>query len=395
MKILVANAGSSSFKYELFDMTDERSLAEGQAERLGKPESRFRHQSGGKKWEWNLPIPDHRAAVEKMLSVLTDVETGPIRSGSEIQAVGHRVVHGGTRHTRPTVIDEQVLKDIRELAMYAPLHNPANAQGIEALQAAFPDVTHVAVFDTAFHHTMPPHAYLYGLDYELAEKYGIRRYGFHGTSHQYVAERAAILLGHSLMTLRLITCHIGNGTSITAVDRGRSVDTSMGMTPLQGVIMGTRSGSLDPFIAEFLMEKENLDFKGINNLLNRKSGLLGLSGLSGDIRDLEKAAREGNRRARLALDVHTHQIKKFIGSYLLVLGGADAIVFTAGVGENSARCRAEVCSGLDFLGTRLDPAKNESLKGEGIISTPDSKVKILVVPTDEELMIARATVSGR
>jgi acetate kinase len=399
LKVLVVNCGSSSLKYQLFDMTHEQVLAKGLAERIGAAggtkSGEFHHHRGDQSWDWELPMADHKAAVRKMMEVLTAKETGSLKSASEIQAVGHRVVHGGPRYTHATLVDETVLEDIETYSMYAPLHNPANALGIRVLREEMPKIPHVAVFDTAFHHTLPSHAYLYGLNYELAGKYGIRRYGFHGHSHQYVAERTAILIGRPLMTLRIVSCHIGNGTSICAIDRGRSVDTSMGMTPLQGVIMGTRSGTLDPSIVELLMEKEKLDFKQIIDLLNRKSGLLGLSGLSADIRDLEKAAREGHRRAQVALDVHTHQIKKFIGSYIFVMGGVDALVFTAGVGENSARCRAEVCRHLEFLGTKIDEEKNKACQGvEALLNTPESAVKIAVVPTNEELMIARATVTG-
>ncbi len=394
MKVLVVNSGSSSLKYQLFNMVDESVLAKGIAERIGTAKSRFRHTRGDDTFDLEFPMPDHKVAVQKMLEILTDAKTGCLKSASEIQTVGHRVVHGGPKYTQPVIVDDAVVADIETYAMYAPLHNPPNAMGIRVIREALPNTPHVAVFDTAFHHTLPSHAYLYGLNYELSGKYGIRRYGFHGPSHKYVAERTAILLGKPLLTLKLVTCHIGNGTSITAIDRGHSVETSMGMTPLQGVIMGTRSGSLDPSIVELLMEKEKLNFKQIVDLLNRKSGLLGLSGLSGDVRDLEKAAKEGNRRAQVALDVHTHQIKKFIGSYIYILGGVDAIIFTAGVGENSVRCREEVCRHLEFLNTKLDPEKNRNAKGECLINTDDSKVKIAVIPTNEELMIARDIVAG-
>ncbi|HRY30543.1 MAG TPA: acetate kinase [Elusimicrobiota bacterium] len=399
MKVIVLNCGSSSLKYQLFDMPAEQVLAKGLVERIGVTRAGdapcFHHQRGDAKWEWNWPMTDHRTAVKKMLEVLTGPETGSLKSIAEIQAVGHRVVHGGPRYTRPVLVDSNVVEDIEVYSMYAPLHNPANALGIRVMREVLPSVPNIAVFDTSFHHTLPPQAFLYGLNGEIAGKYGIRRYGFHGLSHQYVSERAAMFLGKPLSSLRLVTCHIGNGTSICAVDGGKSVDISMGMTPLEGVIMGTRSGTIDPSIVELLMEKEKLNFQEIIDLLNRKSGLLGLSGVSSDIRDLEKAAREGHRRAQGALDVHTYQIKKYIGSYIFAMNGVDAIIFTAGIGENSSRCRAEICRHLDFLDTWLDEDKNRNCTGEALINTPDSKIKIAVIPTNEEIMIARATMAWK
>jgi acetate kinase len=372
MKVLTVNCGSSSLKYKLFDMPAEGVLAKGGEERLPADGS------------------GHEAAVRRMLDGLCVPRSGALASLDELAAVGHRVVHGGPRYREPVLADAKVLADVDSYAVYAPLHNPANAAGIRLTARLAPRTPQVAVFDTAFHHDMPPYATHYGIDDELAEKHGIRRYGFHGLSHQYVSARMAALMERPLSELRLVTCHIGSGTSICAVDRGRSVDTSMGMTPVQGVIMGTRSGTLDPSIVELLMEKEGLDYKGILELLNRKSGLRALSGLSGDMRDLEKAAAGGDARARLALDVHAHQIKKFIGSYIFVMGGADGLVFTAGIGENSARLRAEICARLDFMGGALDGRKNRELRGEGFIEAAGSKVRIAVIPTNEELVIARA-----
>ncbi len=393
MITLVVNCGSSSHKYKLFEMSNESVLADGHIERIGQPKGRVRQTTARGTLDREEAMADHAVACATMLAALTDRDMGAIREAGDVQAVGHRVVHGGSKYGASVEIDDGVLADIEAFAVYAPLHNPANAVGIRAARAVYPDASHVAVFDTAFHQTMPARAYLYGIPYELAEKHGIRRYGFHGQSHKYVAHRTAIRLGRPLRNLKIVTCHVGSGTSIAAVLHGKSVDTSMGMTPLQGVIMGTRSGTMDPAIVEFLMEKDGLDFRAIVDLLNRRSGLLGLSGLSGDIRDLEAAAAEGHARARLALDVHVYQIQKFIGSYAVAMNGVDAVTFTAGVGEHSPRCRAEVCSALTFLGLRLDDAKNRETVGtEAIVSAPDSRVAVLVVPTNEELMIARETI---
>ena len=388
MLVLVLNAGSSSLKFNLFDMTDEDSLAEGMAERIGLPDGIFSCTLDGVKREENFPLPDHGIALETMIARLQE---GPLRN-QRIHAVGHRVVHGGPKYGDSVLVTDEVLRDIDTYAMYAPLHNPANALGIRVAKQIFPDVPHVAVFDTAFHHELPAHAYTYGIPYELAKKYGIRRYGFHGSSHSYVAARTAILLCRPLRALKIISCHVGNGTSICAVKHGRSIDTSMGMTPLQGVVMGTRSGSIDPSIVEFLIEQEHLDFNQITQLLNKKSGLLGISGVSSDFREIEMAANEGNERAKLARDLLYYAVRKFIGSYISVLDGVDAITFTAGIGTNSHTLRTEVCKHLTFLGVEIDQEANIHGTGERLITTPDSKVKVAVVPTNEELMIARETV---
>lgn len=386
--VLVLNAGSSSLKFNLFDMGKEVSIAEGMAERIGLNEAVLACTMDGEKRRETLPLPTHKEALEAILERLH----ANVLHETPIHAVGHRVVHGGPKYGDSVLVTDEVLHDIEAFSMYAPLHNPANALGIRTAQAAFPDVPHVAVFDTAFHHNIPDHARTYGIPYELSQKYGIRRYGFHGTSHAYVAARTAILLCRPLRALKIVTCHIGNGTSICAVDHGRSVDTSMGMTPLQGVIMGTRCGTIDPSVVEMLMEYEHLDYKAITDLLNKKSGLLGISGVSSDFREIELAADRGNDRARLARDLLTYNVRQFIGSYATVLDGVDAITFTAGIGTHSTYVRAKVCSKLSFLGVKLDVEANEHGTGERIISTPDSKVAVTVVPTNEELMIARETV---
>ncbi len=388
MLVLVLNAGSSSLKFNLFDMGKEVSLAEGMAERIGLPEANLACTIEGERRRESLPLPTHREALDAILERLKTT----VLHDTPIHAVGHRVVHGGPKYGDSILVTDEVLRDVEHFAMYAPLHNPANALGIRTAMEAFPEVPHVAVFDTAFHHNIPDHARTYGIPYELSQKYGIRRYGFHGTSHAYVAARTAILLCRPLRALKIVTCHIGNGTSICAVNNGKSVDTSMGMTPLQGVIMGTRCGTIDPSVVEMLMEYEHLDYTAITDLLNKKSGLLGISGVSSDFREIELAADKGNDRARLARDLLTYDVRKFIGSYATVLDGVDAITFTAGIGTHSTYVRAKVCSKLSFLGVKLDPEANEHGKGERIISTPDSKVAVTVVPTNEELMIARETV---
>lgn len=388
MLVLVLNAGSSSLKFNLFDMSKEISLAEGMVERIGLAEANLVCTVEGDRHKEILPIPTHREALEAILDRLK----ATVLQGIPIHAVGHRVVHGGPKYGDSVLVTEEVVKDIETFAMYAPLHNPANALGIRTAMAAFPDVPHIAVFDTAFHHDIPDHARMYGIPYELSQKYGIRRYGFHGTSHAYVAARTAILLCRPLRALKIVTCHIGNGTSICAVHYGKSLDTSMGMTPLQGVIMGTRCGTIDPSVVEMLMEYEHLDYNGITDLLNKKSGLLGISGVSSDFREIERAAEQGNDRARLARDLLTYNVRQYIGAYATVLDGVDAITFTAGIGTHSTFVRAKVCSKLSFLGVKIDPEANEHGTGERIISTPDSRVAVTVVPTNEELMIARETV---
>ena len=386
--VLVLNAGSSSLKFNLFDMGKETSIAEGMAERIGLAEANLTFTFESDKHKENLPLPTHREALHAIIERLKAV----VLHDTPIHAVGHRVVHGGPKYGDSLIVTDEVLADIDTFAMYAPLHNPANALGIRVAREEFPDVPHVAVFDTAFHHNIPDHARTYGIPYEISQKYGIRRYGFHGSSHAYVAARTAILLCRPLRALKVITCHIGNGTSICAVHNGKSMDTSMGMTPLQGVIMGTRSGTIDPSVVEMLMEYEHLDYEGITNLLNKKSGLLGISGVSSDFREIELAAEQGNDRARLARDLLTYNVRQYIGAYATVLDGVDAITFTAGIGTHSTFVRAKVCSKLSFLGVKLDPEANEHGTGERIISTPDSRVVVTVVPTNEELMIARETV---
>ncbi|WP_257303733.1 acetate/propionate family kinase [Geothrix campi] len=388
MFVLVLNAGSSSLKFNLFDMVNEASIAEGIAERIGLADGILACTIGGEKRKETLPLPTHREALE---AILDRLHTNVLHD-TPVHAVGHRVVHGGPKYGDSVLVTDEVLHDIEAFAIYAPLHNPANALGIRVARETFPDVPHVAVFDTAFHHNIPDHARTYGIPYELSQKYGIRRYGFHGTSHAFVAARTAILLCRPLRSLKVITCHIGNGTSICAVGQGRSMDTSMGMTPLQGVIMGTRCGTIDPSVVEMLMEHEHLDYAAITDLLNKKSGLLGISGVSSDFREIELAADSGNDRARLARDLLTYNVRQFIGSYATVLDGVDAITFTAGIGTHSTYVRAKVCSKLGFLGVKLDPEANEHGTGERIISTPDSRVVVTVVPTNEELMIARETV---
>ncbi|HEY3270600.1 MAG TPA: acetate kinase [Geothrix sp.] len=388
MFVLVLNAGSSSLKFNLFDMVNEASIAEGIAERIGLADGLLACTIDGEKRKETLALPTHREALE---AILDRLHTNVLHD-TPVHAVGHRVVHGGPKYGDSVLVTDEVLHDIEAFAIYAPLHNPANAMGIRVARETFPDVPHVAVFDTAFHHNIPDHARTYGIPYELSQKYGIRRYGFHGTSHAFVAARTAILLCRPLRALKVITCHIGNGTSICAVGQGRSMDTSMGMTPLQGVIMGTRCGTIDPSVVEMLMEHEQLDYAAITDLLNKKSGLLGISGVSSDFREIELAADSGNDRARLARDLLTYNVRQFIGSYATVLDGVDAITFTAGIGTHSTYVRAKVCSKLGFLGVKLDPEANEHGTGERIISTPDSRVVVTVVPTNEELMIARETV---
>ena len=386
--VLVLNAGSSSLKFNLFDMGKETSIAEGMAERIGLADANLTFTFESDKHKENLALPTHREALHAIIERLKAV----VLHDTPIHAVGHRVVHGGPKYGDSLIVTDEVLADIDTFAMYAPLHNPANALGIRVAREEFPDVPHVAVFDTAFHHNIPDHARTYGIPYELSQKYGIRRYGFHGSSHSFVAARTAILLCRPLRALKIVTCHIGNGTSICAVHNGRSVDTSMGMTPLQGVIMGTRCGTIDPSVVEMLMEYEHLDYNGITDLLNKKSGLLGISGVSSDFREIELAADAGNDRARLARDLLTYNVRQYIGAYATVLDGVDAICFTAGIGTHSTFVRAKVCSKLSFLGVKLDTESNEHGTGERIISTPDSKVVVTVVPTNEELMIARETV---
>lgn len=393
MKVLVINAGSSSLKYQLFDMKDESVLCSGIVERVGLNGSRLVHKARGKKYTIESVVKDHKIALKLVLDILTDNEKGVIKSMSEINAVGHRVVHGGETFSGSVLIDEKVMKALEDNIELAPLHNPPNIMGIRAAQELLPDVPHVCTFDTAFHQTLSKKAYLYAIPLRYYMKYKIRRYGFHGTSHFYVSYRTAEILKKPIEEMKIITCHIGNGSSVTAVKYGKSIDTSMGFTPLEGLVMGTRSGDLDPAIVTFLQEKENLSYKEINGILNKESGAFGLSnGLSSDMRDIETAALEDhNDAAKIALDIYNYRIAKYVGAYAAAMNGVDAITFTAGVGENSAYTRADVCSYLEFLGLKVDPNKNNIRGKEAIISTDDSKVKVLVVPTNEELVIARDT----
>ena len=392
MKVLVINAGSSSLKYQLIDMGNESPLAIGLCERIGIKDGIITQKRfDGKKYEKTTDFPNHKVALEAALKVLIDPEYGVIKSMNEINAIGHRVVHGGEMFTRSALITKDVEKAIKDCFELAPLHNPPNMMAIEAAEEIIPGLPNVAVFDTAFHMTIPKYAYIYALPYSMYEKYGVRKYGFHGTSHFYVARRAAAMLGKPEADVKVITCHLGNGSSITAVKGGKSVETTMGFTPLEGVAMGTRCGSIDPAVVPFMMEKEGLSTREVDTLMNKKSGALGISGISNDFRDLDEAASKGSERAELALEVFAYKIKKVIGEYTAVLNGADAIVFTAGIGENSASIRKRILSDLDGIGIKIDEEKNK-IRGQEIdISTPDSKIRVLVIPTNEELTIARDT----
>ena len=393
MNVLVINCGSSSLKYQFINSDSEEVLAKGLCERIGIDGSRISYQpKDGDKEETVIPMPDHTVAVRLVIDKLTNPATGVVKSLSDIDAVGHRIVHGGEKFASSVIINEDVIKAIEECNDLAPLHNPANLIGIDACKKLMPSVPMVAVFDTAFHQTMPPKAYLYGIPYEYYEKYKVRRYGFHGTSHDYVSTEAAKFLGKDRKDLKIIVCHLGNGASITAVDKGRSVDTSMGLTPLDGLIMGTRSGSIDPAIVTFLAGKLNTDADGVIEILNKKSGVLGLSKVSSDFRDLEKAYNEGNELAKITLETYSYHVAKFIGSYVAAMNGVDVIVYTAGVGENTSLVRRMVSEYLTYLGTNVDPEKNK-LRGETVIlSDPGSKVVTMIVPTNEELAICRETV---
>ena len=392
MKIFVVNCGSSSIKYQLIDMQDESVIAKGLVERIGIEGSCLTHTPAGKdKVKLESEIPDHVDGIKKVLAALVDPNYGVIKSTDEIDAVGHRVVHGGEIFSESVVITEEILKQIEGLSDMAPLHQPPNVAGIRACQKVMPNTPQVAVFDTAFHQTMPQTAYMFGVKYEEYEKYGIRKYGFHGTSHRYVSACAAEMLGKDIKDTKIITCHLGNGSSITAVDGGKSVDTSMGFTPLDGVLIGTRTGSIDPAVVPILMTKKGLDAAAMDKYMNKECGVLGISGVSSDFRDLEAAAAEGNKKAQLALDMFCYQVKRYIGAYAAAMGGVDAIVFTAGVGENDIGTRAKVCEGLEFLGVKLDADRN-NVRGKATeISAADSKVKVFLIPTNEELVIARDT----
>ena len=393
MKILVVNCGSSSIKYQLFEMPDGAVLTKGLLERIGEAESVLFHQTDGRRTEIREVVPDHREGFDLVVKTLLDGEVGAIKDISEIFAVGHRVVHGGEKFAESTLITEEIVHVIREYGHLAPLHNPPNLTGIEAAKSLLPGVPQVAVFDTAFHETLPPIAFLYALPYEFYEKHRIRKYGFHGTSHRYVSQKAAEFLKQPIARLNMVTCHLGNGCSITAVRGGKSVDTSMGFTPLEGVMMGTRSGDLDPAIVAFLVQEEHLSVEEVVTILNKKSGLLGISGVSNDMREVQQAARDGNRRAQLALDLFAYRIKKYIGAYMAVLGRLDALVFTGGIGEHASKVRAAICSDMEEFGIELDASENEDPKAKGsrTVSTNRAKVKVLIVPTDEEAMIAHDT----
>ncbi len=392
MKVLVINCGSSSLKYQLINMEDESVLAKGLVERIGIEGSVLKHEVAGKdKVVIETPMPDHKVALEIVMNALTDENHGAIKSLDEIHAIGHRVVHGGEKFSSSVIIDDEVIAAIEETCELAPLHNPPNLIGINACKELLPGKPMVAVFDTAFHQTMPKSTYIDALPYEYYEKYGVRRYGFHGTSHKYVSDRCADLMGKKVEDLRIITCHLGNGASVAAIDHGKVVETSMGFTPLEGLIMGTRAGDIDTAISTFLMDKLDLDCLEMNDILNKKSGVLGISGVSSDFRDIEKAAGEGNERAQLALDSYFKRVKKYIGAYWAIMGGVDAIVFTAGLGENSIESRAEICADMQEMGLEIDHERNNVRGKEALISTDASKVKVFCIPTNEELVIARDT----
>lgn len=393
MKILIVNAGSSSLKYQLINMDNEATIAQGMIERIGIEGGKLTQKANGEKRVIMSDMKDHLDAVAMMIQVLTDKDYGVITSMDEVGAVGHRVVQGGELFTASAVINDAVIAAIEKNVQLAPLHNPANLMGIYACQKIMPNTPMVAVFDTAFHQTMPPKSYLYGVPMEYYERLRVRRYGFHGTSHRYVSQRAAEILGRPIEELRLVTCHLGNGSSMAAVQFGKSVDTSMGMTPLEGVIMGTRSGNVDPAVLQFIMNHENLDINQMLDILNKQSGFLGISGISSDMRDVEEAAAKGDRNAQISIDMLYQGIKKYIAAYAAVMGGVDAVIFTAGIGENGWELREGVLENMEFLGIKFDKEKNKVRGKEIEISTPDSKVKVLVVPTNEEIVIARDTLA--
>lgn len=398
MKVLVINAGSSSLKYQLINTDNNDVIAKGLCERIGIEGSNLTHRPAGKEEAKIVaPMESHADAIKLVIAALLDETHGVIKSMDEIGAVGHRVVHGGEYFSESVIIDDSVKKAIEDCIDLAPLHNPANLTGINACEEVMPGVPQVAVFDTAFHQTMEPKAFLYAIPYEQYQKHKIRKYGFHGTSHKYVANRAAELLGKPLSELKLVTFHLGNGSSVTAIDGGKSVDTSMGFTPLSGVIMGTRSGVIDPAIITYIMDKENMTIKEVDDMLNKQSGVLGISGISSDFRDLDAAAQKGDARAKLALDMFIYSVKRYLGFYACAMGGVDAVVFTAGIGENNCSMRASIMEGMEFLGAPIDLEKNKG-RGEMDISAEGAKVKTLVIPTNEELMIAldtKALVEGK
>ena len=395
MNVLVINCGSSSLKFQLINAESEEVLAKGICERIGI-DGRLTYQpKGGEKEKSDKPMPTHTEAIQYVIEALTNSETGVVKSLDEIGAVGHRIVHGGEKFASSVVITDEVKKAVEECNELAPLHNPANLIGVEACEKLMPNTPMVGVFDTAFHQTMPEKAYMYGLPYEYYEKYKVRRYGFHGTSHSFVSKRAAEVMGRPYEDLKTIVCHLGNGSSVTAVMNGKSVDTSMGLTPLEGVVMGTRSGSIDPAIMEFIAQKENMDIEGVMNVLNKKSGVFGLSGgLSSDFRDLTDAMNAGDKKAKIAMDVFSYSVAKYIGAYAAAMNGVDCIAFTAGIGENDDYVREQVCSYLGYLGVDFDKEVNTGLRGtEKELTKPGSKVRVFVIPTNEELAIARETLA--
>ena len=394
MKILVLNCGSSSIKYALYNMDDQSVITSGGIEKIGLPDSFIKYKYNGEKFQIDRPIEEHTAGVQFIFEVLTTGQHAVLKSLNELGAVGHRMVHGGERFNKSVVLTPKVMEEFAKCNDLAPLHNPANIKGVNAVSALLPEIPQVGVFDTAFHQTMPDYAYMYALPYSLYKEHGVRRYGFHGTSHRYVSQRVCEYLGIKAEESRIITCHIGNGASIAAVKNGKCVDTSMGLTPLEGLIMGTRSGDIDAGAVTFIMDKLNLDTKGISNLLNKQSGLAGVSGGSSDFRDILKGIEEGNDRARLAKEMYTYRIKKYIGEYAAAMGGVDVILFTGGAGENQWEVREGATKGLEFMGVEVDPAKNRPCRAtEAVISTDDSKVTVCVIPTDEELMIALDTMA--
>lgn len=394
MNVLVINCGSSSLKYQVIDSETEKVLAKGLCERIGIDGRLVYTPADGEKEISNLDMPTHKQAIQYVINALTNDKTGVIKSLDEIGAVGHRLVHGGEKFACSTLITDEVIKAVEECSDLAPLHNPANLIGVHACQELMPNTPMAGVFDTAFHQTMPLEAYMYGIPYEYYEKYRVRKYGFHGTSHSFVSKRTAELLGKPAENLKIIVCHLGNGSSICAVDGGKSVDTSMGLSPLEGLIMGTRSGDVDPSVMEFICKKENMDINGIMEVLNKKSGVQGLSGVSSDFRDLQAGAASGNDRCEMAVDVFCYRVLKYIGAYVAAMNGVDAIAFTAGLGENDDVVRRKIVSRLGYLGITLDEAANKETRGkEAVISTSDSKVPVWVVPTNEELAIARETVA--
>lgn len=395
MKILVLNCGSSSIKFQFFDMTTREVMAKGLVEKVGLNGSQLKlTKANGEKVVFQGEIVDHKIGIEYVLGVLTSKKHGCINELSEIKAVGHRVVHGGEAFSGSVLITDEVINELERCIELAPLHNPPNIKGIEAITEILPEIKQVGVFDTAFHQTMPEHAYMYGIPYSLYKKYGIRRYGFHGTSHRYVSKRACEILGVDYETQKIITCHLGNGASIAAINQGKSVDTSMGFTPIEGLLMGTRAGDLDIGAVLYLMEKENIGLQSASTLFNKHSGMLGVTNISSDARDIEEAAENGNAKAQLAMKMYDYRVKKYIGSYTAAMNGCDILVFTGGIGENADITRKGVCSELDWMGFKIDDEKNKGQRGkEAVISTDDSRVKIMVVPTDEELMIAMDTQS--